>query len=256
MRFAVVEDSKTEAAALVVQIEKYCTTRHIDFELTVFHTEKEFMSAFEPDKFDIVFMDIFLEPDKAQGVNLGQILQNEDKNLSLVFYTSSPDYYEESYDMNAVHYLRKPVTEQYFAKAMEKLTALMERDAQFISVTANFKKIDFFLKDIVYAEVYGNNTIIHTTVGEPQTIRRALSDFENDLRAGGEGFGDSFIRCHKAYLVNMNHVLEANDYGDFIISNGNKVYVRVIKGRTGKKILHDYVTALARKFSESGSEES
>ena len=251
VRFAVVEDNLREAAALVEQIEKYCMTRHIDRQLTLFHTEKDLRAAFEPGKFDIIFMDIFLDQDTAQGITLGDELKKEDKDINLVFYTISPDYYEESYDINAVHYLRKPVTEQSFAKTMDKLDALMERDSRYITVTVSYKKIDIFLKDIIYAEVFGNTTVIHTVQSEPLTTRRALSDFEIDLRAAGEGFGDSFIRCHKGYLVNMNHVLEADEDGDFIVSNGRKVYVRVVKGKTGNKILHDYVTALSRKVLES-----
>ena len=249
VKFAIIEDNKRDAAVLMEHIEKYCITRHIDFELSVFHSENDLWSAFRSGMFDIVFMDIFLEHRGAQGISLGEKLQKEDKNLSLVFYTSSPDYYAESNKMNAVHYLQKPVTEESFANALYKLTAFMERDARYITVTINYKKTDIFLKDIVYAEVYGNNTIIHLTEGQPLTTRRALSVFETDLRKSGEGFGDSFIRCHKGYLVNMNHVLEADDDGDFIMSNGHKVYVRVKKGGTGHNILHNYVTALARQVS-------
>ena len=254
MKFAVVEDNKREAAALIKHIEKYCIMRHMDCEISVFHSEKELRSAFEPGRFDIVFMDIFLEHSRAQGLSLGEQLQKEDKKLNLVFYTSSPDYYAESNNMNAVHYLQKPVTEESFANALYKLNAFMERDATSITVTINYKKTDIFLKDLIYAEVFGNNTIIHLTEGSPLTAHRALRDFETDLRKAGEGFGDSFIRCHKGYLVNMNHVLEVNDDGDFIMSNGHKVYVRVIKGRTGHNILHDYVTALARHISYEGED--
>ena len=61
MKFAVVEDNRREAAALIEHIEKYCLTRHIDCEHSVYHSEKELRSAFKPGEFDIVFMDIFLE---------------------------------------------------------------------------------------------------------------------------------------------------------------------------------------------------
>ena len=254
MRFAVVEDNKREAAALIEHIEKYCVTRHINCELSVYHSENDLRSDFRPGMFDIVFMDIFLEHSWAQGISLGEQLQKEDKNLNLVFYTSSPDYYAESNRMNAVHYLQKPATEESFANALYKLNAFMERDAISVTVTINYRKTDIFLKDLIYAEVFGNKTILHLTEGQPQTIHRALRDFETDLREAGEGFGDSFIRCHKGYLVNMNHVIEANDDGDFIMSNGHKVYVRVIKGRTGHNILHDHVTALARKVSYWGED--
>jgi hypothetical protein len=94
------------------------------------------------------------------------------------------------------------------------------------------------------------------TEGQPLTTYQTLSSFEDNIRNAGEGFGDSFIRCHKNYLVNMNHVLEANSDGDFIMANGDKVYVRIIKGRTGNKILHDYVTALVRQISESRGEDN
>ncbi|MDR2570557.1 MAG: LytTR family DNA-binding domain-containing protein [Oscillospiraceae bacterium] len=244
MNFAVVEDNMSEADQLKTFIEKYCTRQHISCNVTVFLSEKEMCSAFKPGMFDIVFLDIYLGQEKEQGISLGRELMSLDNNLNIVLCTASPDYAVAGFQINATHYILKPITEEDVSIALSRLSATMERDARIITVSVKRKKTDIYLKDIVYAEVIRNQTIIHTTDGEPLIINQTLCSFEEELRNSDAGMNDCFIRCHKSFLVNMHHVTGTDEHGDFIMSTGENVFVRVKNGKTAKRHLHDFRIAL------------
>ena len=226
-------------------IEKCCSRHYIDCSISVFHTEEEIRSAFTPGKFDIIFLDVYLDQEREQGMSLGTEFMSADKNLKIVFCTVSPEYAAAGFQINATHYILKPATEENVGAALSRLSAVMERDARYLTVSVKRKKTDIYLKDIVCAEVYRNQTIIHTADGETLTVNQTLGSVEVGLRAVGKGVGDCFIRCHKCFLVNMNHVTGIDEYGDFIMSTDKRVLVRVKNGKTAKRQLHDFRVGLA-----------
>ena len=246
MNFAIVEDIKKEADLLKSLIEKYCARHYIDCCLAVYHTEREIRSSFKPGLFDIIFLDVYLDQEREQGVSLGTEFMSVDKNLKIVFCTVSPEYAAAGFQINATHYILKPATEENVSAALSRLSAVMERDARYVTVSVKRRKTDIFLKDIVCAEVYRNQTIIHTADGEALSVNQTLGSVEEELRTVGEGVSDCFNRCHKCFLVNMHHVTGIDEYGDFVMSTDKRVLVRVKNGKTAKRQLHDFLTGLAR----------
>ena len=245
MNFAVVEDCKPESDLLKTLIEKHCARQHIDCTVSVFHSEEEIRSCFSPGKFDIIFLDVYLGQEEAQGIGLGYEFMKADKSLKTVFCTISPEHAAEGFQINATHYILKPPTEESVSEAFSRLALLMERDAKCMTVSVKHKKISLFLKDIVFAEVYKNQTIVHKLSGEELALSQTLGSFVDDLLAADENASYCFIRCHKSFFVNMHHVVGIDEYGDFIMANGRNVLVRVKNGKTAKRLLHDYRIALA-----------
>ena len=246
MNFAVVEDCKPESDLLISLIEKYCVRHHIDCSIAVFTSEQEISSIFSPGMFDIIFFDVYLGQEDPQGISLGYEFMKADKNLKIVFCTVSPEHAAAGFQINATHYILKPPTEESVNEAFSRLSALMERDAKYVTVSVKHKKMDLFLKDIVFAEVYRNQTIIHKVSGEELALSQTLGSFVDGLLTADESASYCFIRCHKSFLVNMHHVKDIDEYGDFVMSNGRSVLVRVKNGKTAKRLLHDYRIMLLR----------
>lgn len=59
-------------------------------------------------RFDLYFLDIFM--DGVSGIDTARQIRSNDYNALIVFASTSDDFYRESYDLFAFHYLIKPIT--------------------------------------------------------------------------------------------------------------------------------------------------
>lgn len=73
--------------------------------------------------------------------------------------------------------------------------------------------------DIVYIEADGSYAIMHLSTLKPVTVSRKVKDFESSLADKG------FLRVHKSYLANINHIAELHrdDSGYLIMSNQARI---------------------------------
>ena len=77
------------------------------------------------------------------------------------------------------------------------------------------------LEDIVVCEAEKNYTIIHLQNKKPIIVSRPLLEYEKILEEAG------FLRVHRTFLINMQHVGEYHrgEGGVVIMSNGTEVEV-------------------------------
>ena len=144
---------------------------------------------------------------------------------------------EAAFDVNAFHYLIKPINEEkfseVFSRAWKEAFVFRKQTKQSIIVKSSGTQQKLLLKDIYYIESSNKKVIFHTTEGILE-IYGKMEELENRL-------GNTFYRCHRCYLVNMekisaysadniqvingdNLLLARTKYSDFI-----KAYMRYIK---------------------------
>jgi two-component system, LytTR family, response regulator len=77
------------------------------------------------------------------------------------------------------------------------------------------------LEDIVVCEAEKNYTIIHLQNRKSITVSRSLVEYEKSLEGAG------FLRVHRTYLINLQHVCEYHrgEGGIVIMSNGAEVEI-------------------------------
>ena len=77
------------------------------------------------------------------------------------------------------------------------------------------------LEDIIVCEAEKNYTIIHLRNKKPFTVSRPLVDYEKILE------GTSFLRVHRTYLINLQHVNEyqRGEGGVVVMSNGAEIEI-------------------------------
>ena len=69
-----------------------------------------------------------------------------------------------------------------------------------LSVYSEGETQEFPLSSIRYLEGFGHRTHIHT-LQKIVVVRRGLDDLETAIDS------PDFLRCHRSFLVNMNHVM-------------------------------------------------
>ncbi|WP_299158528.1 response regulator transcription factor [uncultured Tenacibaculum sp.] len=151
---------------------------------------------------DLMFLDI--EMPVLKGTDF---LKNLAKKPKVIFTTAHREYAIESYELNVVDYLLKPIVFNRFFKAIEKFldtqivikeSGEKQLESTHIFVQSNKKNIKILLNDILYIESIKDYIKIHTKKSK-LVIKHGISAFENKL-------DNRFIRVHRSYIINSQKI--------------------------------------------------
>ncbi len=150
---------------------------------------------------DLIFLDIQMP--KITGIDF---LKSTPNPPNIIFTTAYREYALESYELQVVDYLLKPITFTRFFQAVKKLNVPISNpqitktpQQDHIYVYSNKKHIKVLLRDILYIESIKDYLKIHL-IDETLVIKERISHFENQLP-------DSlFKRVHRSYIVNICQV--------------------------------------------------
>ena len=148
---------------------------------------------------DLLFMDIDLGD--GCGIELAKEVKKTDSGTCVIFVTAHPEYVEESFEVEPVYFLVKPIRPDSFHRAMDRAMERLaaERQESRLTVTFQNRVSAVALRDISYIEFSVRNATIHAGT-------RVLRTYEK-LSSLQQRVDSRFIQCHKSYLVNMDYVI-------------------------------------------------
>lgn len=146
---------------------------------------------------DIIFLDINMP--HISGISLSKMIP---KNVQLIFTTAYSEYAVESYEVEAVDYLLKPISLDRFTQAVSKVlkkkAQKKEIQANWISVKSGFETFRVAIDKILYLEKDGNYMTYHCEnekiIGR-ETVQQAI-----------EKLPETFVQTHKSFIVNLDKV--------------------------------------------------
>lgn len=148
---------------------------------------------------DLLFIDIDLGD--GCGIELAKEVKKTDSGTCVIFVTAHPEYVEESFEVEPVYFLVKPIRPDSFRRAMERAMERLaaERQKSRLTVTFQNRVSAVALRDISYIEFSVRSATIHAGT-------RVLRTYEK-LSSLQQRVDSRFIQCHKSYLVNMDYVI-------------------------------------------------
>ncbi|PLS02009.1 LytR/AlgR family response regulator transcription factor [Neobacillus cucumis] len=186
---------------------------------------------------DVIFLDIQLE--EESGIEIASKLNQLDYPPLIVFATAFDEYALKAFELNAVDYLLKPIDEKRIQNTIDKLYKLAGNQEQNISLSAkqqtfqnerseklavsiDEKIVLLNIADILYVGTQDGKTVVATDK-QKLWVNEPLVTFERKLLNG------AIIRVHRAYLVNIDAILEIepwfNSTYNLIMKSGEKVPV-------------------------------
>ena len=198
MRVAICDDEVKIREMLAAKVRRHCP----DADIMLVKSGSELLSM-EPQP-EILFLDIGMP--KMSGMEAARALRENNKSMVLIFVTAFAEYVFQAFDVGAFHYLVKPFTDEKFAEVFcaaveqcRKNAALPVREERYFWIKRKGIRTKVFLDDIQYAEVYNRKIILHKADGDVEYYGR-MSELE-------KAAGEDFFRPHRAYLVNLKHVV-------------------------------------------------
>lgn len=196
-RIVICEDDITQRKFLKENIIKSLEEISNQIELFEFSSGEELLKTNLKD-IDIFFLDI--QMGKVTGMDVAKNIRLNNDTSEIIFITSLVDYIQEGYKVRAYRYLLKPIQ---FKDLKENILSCI---SDIIKKRDNFMLIEnkgilnkILIKDIMYIEVRKKELTIHTTEGIYYT-KNSLEKVEAELGKY------NFFRCHKSYLINMEHI--------------------------------------------------
>lgn len=243
LRIAITDDLNSEreklSSAIAAPFEKVgLAIGNID----EFTSGEALLRQFSAGKYDLIFLDIYMGG--MSGVETAKRIRALDKNVMLVFATTSNEFASESYAVKANFYLLKPIRSDSIKQLAETLAQQIQNTR---SVVALPDGTVIPLSSLVYTSCSGHYVNVYLVGSEPLKIRTTHKIMEESLSKY-----EGVISCNKGMLVSLANVARLDDE-NFLMINGDTV---PISRRKMTQIKNDYTRfVLNRIHSEFEKEQ-
>lgn len=173
---------------------------HPDFAVDCYLSGEELIKANK--KYDICFLDIQM-PGRNGLEIAAQIRKQADYSRTvIIFMTAFKEHMQAAFDVQAYHFLCKPLEEEQFRTVFHRAAKDLakKKENRSIMVKQGGTSCAIPLHDILFVESSNKKVIIHTLQDQIAYYGR-IGDFEKTT---------DFFRCHRCYIVNLEHVIRYN----------------------------------------------
>lgn len=188
-----------------------------------FYSAEEALKFIEKNKIDVLFLDI--EMPEING------LEFRKKVMEIpvcIYITSYPEHAAESFELDTLDYIVKPLKSDRFSITVQKIEDYLELKYKAKLFENSIGGDTFYIKegheqtkiklhDILYLEALKDYTKIVTS----QKKHCVLKSIGNLLK---ENYFQSFIRVHKSYAVQKQYISKKNS-SEIVLNNGQIIPV-------------------------------
>lgn len=230
MYILICDDNSLEREIFTNLINDYFSDKSFNYDINCYKNGKSLLYDIEDGKqADVIFLDVYM--DEILGIDVARLLRDMGYKGDIVFITGTADFAIDGYDVGATGYLLKPCSYDKLCTVMDRI--MQNFDLDLYSIRQRNSVIRLKLNSILYVESVNSKCILHSDTGENYIIYKRLNEIQNELN------DDRFLRCHQSYLVNMNHIQQADK--NFTLNNGDTVNIRQRELKNIKELYFDYI---------------
>lgn len=206
-----------------------------------FHKPLQAIQWLQSNEIDLIFLDINMP--KLSGLKFAELLS---ANVDVIFTTAYAEYALESYELNAVDYLLKPIKFERFLKSVMKVLdrkghqnsldteGVVDKEythtesSNHFFVKSGTKHYRLNVEDILYVKKEGNYVFFHTH----KTKILSRLNMTQLLELLPEKY---FLKVHKSYIIALKHI---DIYESYQVTIGGQ---RIPVGRDYRKNLQQMI---------------
>ena len=167
-----------------------------DVIVELFSDGDSLIDAHIKNPFDIILLDIVMP--LMNGIDTAAQIRKNDKSVTLVFLTSSPEFAIESYSVHANGYLLKPIDKEKLYACLDEMYTDIREDTKHILIKDANSIHRIELRSIEYAEAQGKHVVFTLSNGERIKSSEPFYAYADKLT-----LQDGFLKCHRSYIVNI-----------------------------------------------------
>jgi len=173
--------------------------------VATFNSPLEALPLMKDDSIDVLFLDINMP--KMNGLDFLRTLTNKPH---VIITTAYREFAVDSFDLDVLDYLVKPIPFGRFLKTINKLSSRIQlerggddevtlQEEPFIFLKVDKKMMKIKLNDILFIESLKDYIKVMTTVGD-YLVHKSMTSISEELPES------SFIRIHRSFAIAINKI--------------------------------------------------
>lgn len=200
MRFkiAVCDDDPSAVTVLSDMVRFWAEKEGHHVQIAAFPSAEAFLFAYEDDNtFNILLLDV--EMREMDGITLAKRLRREGCHAEIIFVTSHFKICAKGYEVDALHYLMKPVRQEELFTVLGRAAQKLSRKLPSVIISCDGQTLRIPEDEILYVEALLHYIVIHTEK-ESYRVKEGLSVFEKRVSA-------ALYRSHRSCLVSLKRIV-------------------------------------------------
>ncbi len=213
MRFALCDDTDIERRIIRFMIEQYIKEHEYSVRVDEFDSGDALLKS-DVTAYDLVILDIYMSG--LNGIDTAKELLQIHPKGKIILCSSSNEFAEESYDVEAFRYLVKPISPEKLHQSLDRFFQLCT-DRKVLEYKYQRTTRRMLLKDVMWIEAAGRHAIIHTEKEQIET-NTSLAEFAEML------VSNDFVKPIRYALVALQAVKEVTA-DTLVLTDGTEIPV-------------------------------
>lgn len=196
LTIAICDDNEEQITALRRLLGEWAESKPFALVIDEYVSAESFLFSYPDKPCDLLLLDI--EMRALNGMALAKKLRANGDMLPIVFVTGYPEYMSEGYEVEALHYLLKPVDKDKLFSVLDKYVKRRKSEKE-ILLQCGDTVVHSAPDTIVYCEAMGKRSHIKLSDGKTLVCDTGISGIREILT-------DEFVSCHRSYVVNLRYV--------------------------------------------------
>ena len=209
VNFAICDDSVVDSNYVKELVTQWANDKKYQVNIDIFSSAEAFIFHYVENKeYDVLLLDI--EMGNMDGVTLARQIRKSNKSVQIVFITGYSDYIAEGYDVEALHYLMKPLKKEKLYDVLERAVNKIMQNEKHLVLNTFDEMIRIPLHEIIYIDVDRNYVTVHSN--KDYTVKKTLAEIAKEL-------DERFFKIGRSVIVNLKYISRVTKT-DVYLNNG------------------------------------
>lgn len=192
-KVAICDDSEIDRSYISDLVSKWAVQTGNLLHIDLFDSAESFLFHYADQKdYDLLLLDI--EMGSMDGVSMAKKLRQENDTIQIIFITGYSDYISEGYEVEALHYLMKPIPIEKLYAVLQRAVEKISKNEKILNFEVNGEMVRVPIYQIRYAEVFGNYVSIYAA--DTIKMKMTLAELEQML-------DERFYRVSRSVIINL-----------------------------------------------------
>lgn len=210
MKIAICDDLQAERENLRGLVGAFLAENGLQAQICEFESGEALLNSEQ--SFNLFFLDIYM--DGITGIETARQLKEKEPECLIVFTTTSIEHGADAFEVDAFHYLVKPIDPVKLQTVLRRWLNLLS-EIHTVEIKSGRGSRNVPVRDILYVEVQGRSCCVHT-LSEEISASMTLSALEELLPS------DQFVRPIRYCLAALRHIRRVGE-GFLELEDGTQI---------------------------------